>query len=89
MVRVLGAVYTALVHDNPKVADVQKFAILKSHLADVALRAIQSIPVSADGYKEAIAVLKERFEQKDVCREQLMKELMSMQSVRSNDLHAM
>ena len=81
--------YTASVHDNPRVANVQKFAILKSHLAGVALRAIQSIPVSADGYVEAITVLKERFEQKDVCRERLMKELMNMQSVRSNDLNAM
>ena len=81
--------YTASVHDNPKVVDVQKFVILKSHLAGVALRAIQSIPVSADGYAEAIAVLKERFELKDVCRERLMKDLMNLQSVRSNDLQAM
>ena len=81
--------YAISVHDNPKVADVQKFAILKSHLAGVALRAIQSIPVSADGYSEAVAVLKERFERKDVCRERLLKDLMNMSSVWSNDLNAM
>ena len=77
------------VHDNPSFADVQKFVVLKSHQAGVALRAIQGIPVSGDGYVEACAALKERFEQDDVRRETLMKELLNLPTVRSNDLNAL
>ena len=37
----------------------------------------------------AVEALKERFERDDVCRETLMKELLNMPSVRSNDLKAL
>ena len=77
------------VHDNPSFANVQKFAVLKSHLAGVALRAIQGIPVSGEGYDEAVAALRKRFELDDVRRETLMREMLNMPSVRSNDLKGM
>ena len=77
------------VHENSNFADVQKFVALKSHLAGSALRVIQGIPVSGNGYTEAVEALKERFERDDVCRETLMKELLNMPSVRSNDLKAL
>ena len=77
------------VHDNPGYADVQKFVVLKSHLAGAALRTIQGIPVSGDGYTQAVAVLKERFDQDEVRREVLMRELLNMPSVRHGDLKGM
>ena len=77
------------VHQNPGFEDVQKFVVLKSHLAGVALRAIQGIPVSGPGYTEAVEALKERFDRSDFCRETLMKELLNMNAVRSNDLKAL
>ena len=80
--------FAITVHDNPGVADVKKIVILKSHLAGVALRAIQGIPVSGEGYIEAVTLLKERFELKDVCREKLMKDMLNMPSVRVNDLNS-
>ena len=61
------------VHNNPDFADIQRFVVLKSHLAGVALKCIQGIPVSGGGYAEAVSALKERFERPDVCRETLMK----------------
>ena len=62
--------------------------VLKSHLAGAALKSIQGIPVTADGYIQAVAALKERFQQDDVRRETLMKELLNLPSVRHNDLKA-
>ena len=75
------------VHQNSGFEDVQKFVILKSHLAGLALRVIQGIPVSSSGYTEAVEALKERFDRD--CRETLMRELLNMPSVRSNDLKAL
>ena len=76
------------VHDNPRFANAQKFVVLKSHLAGAALRSIQGIPVTGDGYAQAVAALKERFQQDDVRRETLMKELLNLPSIRHNDLKA-
>ena len=74
------------VDKNPGYAEIQKFVILKSHLAGVALRAIQGIPVTGGGYSEAVAALKERFQQDDLRREALMRELLALPPVRHGDL---
>ena len=63
--------------------------VLKSHLAGVALKAIQGIPVTGDGYTQAVEILKDRFDLPDVRKETLLKELLNMPSVRHNDLKAM
>ena len=81
--------YVIAVHDNPKFAKVQKFVVLKSHLAGVALKAIQGIPVTGDGYTQAVEILKDRFDLPDVRKETLLRELLNMPSVRHNDLKAM
>ena len=77
------------VHNNPGFADVQRFVVLKSHLAGVALKCVQGIPVSGGGYAEAVSALKERFDRDDIRRENLMKDMLSMPAVRQNDLKAM
>ena len=76
------------VDKNPGYAAVQKFVLLKSHLAGVALRAIHGIPVTGGGYSEAVAALKERFEQDEVRREALMRELLALPPVRHSDLRS-
>ena len=81
--------YVIAIHDNPKFAMVQKFVVLKSHLAGVALKAIQGIPVTGDGYTQAVEILKDRFDLPDVRKETLLRELLSMPSVRHNDIKAM
>ena len=48
------------VHNNTSFEDIQRFVVLKSHLAGVALKCVQGIPVSGDGYAEAVSALKER-----------------------------
>ena len=77
------------VHKNPKFANVQKFVVLRSHLAGVALRAIQGIPVTGTGYTQAVEILAERFDLPDVRKETLLRELLNMPSVLHNDLKAM
>ena len=81
--------YAIAVHNNPKFANVQRFVVLKSHLAGVALKSIQGIPVMGDGYTQAVEVLKERFDLEDVRKETLLKELLNMPSVRHGDLMGM
>ena len=81
--------YAIAVHNNPKFAEVQKFVVLKSHLAGVALKSIQGIPVTGDGYTQAVEALRERFELDEVRKETLLRELLNMPSVRHNDLKAM
>lgn len=49
------------VHNNPGFVDIQKFVVLKSHLAGAALQSIQGIPVTHAGYCEAVIVLKKPF----------------------------
>ncbi|KAF0294386.1 hypothetical protein FJT64_007944 [Amphibalanus amphitrite] len=81
--------FSIAVHDNQCYANAQKFVVLKSHLAGAALRAIQGIPVTGDGYVQAVSALKARFDLENVRRETLLKELMNMSSVRHGDLKAM
>ena len=81
--------FVVAVHNNPKFAKVQKFVVLKSHLTGIALKSIQGIPVTGDGYTQAVEALRERFELDDVRRETLLKNLLNMPSVRHNDLKAM
>ena len=81
--------FVIAVHDNPKFAKVQKFVVLKSHLAGSALKSIQGIPVTADGYTQAVEALKERFDLDDLRRETMLKDLLNMPSVRPNDLKGM
>ena len=81
--------FVIAVHKNPKFANVQKFVVLRSHLDGVALRAIQGIPVTGDGYTQAVEILAERFDFPDVRRETLLRELFNMPSVLHNDLKAM
>ena len=81
--------FVVAVHNNPKFAKVQKFVVLKSHLTGIALKSIQGIPVTGDGYTQAVEALRERFELDDVRRETLLKDLLNMPSVRHNDLKAM
>ncbi|XP_043199182.1 uncharacterized protein LOC122368923 [Amphibalanus amphitrite] len=81
--------FSIAVHDNQCYANVQRFVVLKSHLAGAALRAIQGIPVTGDGYVQAVSALKARFDLENVRRETLLKELMNMSSVRHGDLKAM
>ena len=77
------------VHSNSSYANVQKFVVLKSHLAGTALQAIKGIPVTSDGYGQAISALKDRFERDEERKETLMKDLLNMPVVRSGDLKGM
>ena len=81
--------FVIAVHNNPKFAEVQKFVVLKSHLDGVALKSIEGIPFTGDGYNQAVETLEERFDLPDVRRETLLRELLHMPSVIHNDLKAM
>lgn len=58
--------FNALVHNSKArgLTDVKKLAILRTSLSGRAFEAIKDLPMGADSYQEALAILKERFENK-------------------------
>ena len=82
--------FSISVHNNSSYANIQKFVLLKSHLAGSAKQAIEGIPVSGDGYSAAVDILRERFEQNDVRRDNLMKKLLNLPPVSNgNDIKSL
>ena len=53
--------YEAAVHSNTNLSEVQKFTYLKSLVDRSAKESISGLSLSADNYKEAIAILQKRF----------------------------
>ena len=73
--------FSVYVHNSSRFVSVQKFVLLKSHLTGLAKQAIEGIPVTGDGYDSAVKILKERFEQNDVRRDNLMKAMLNLPAI--------
>ncbi|XP_071057047.1 uncharacterized protein [Onthophagus taurus] len=58
--------FNALVHENNKLSEVQKFIYLVSSLKDAAAEVVQSLEVSSENYPVALELLNERFENKKI-----------------------
>ena len=54
------------IHENDSLGDIDKFTYLKSFLSDSALQSINGLSLNATNYKEAIEILHERYENKQV-----------------------
>ena len=82
--------FSISVHNNASYASVQKFVLLKSHLTGLAKQAIEGIPVSGDGYNASVEILRERFEQNEVRRDNLMKKLSNLPAISNgNDVQSL
>ncbi|KAI5637669.1 hypothetical protein NE865_09652 [Phthorimaea operculella] len=56
--------FTAVIHNNTSLSDVQKLFYLRKYLTDEALGLIVNLPLENKSYKEALALLKKRFDNK-------------------------
>lgn len=56
--------FLAVIHKNSSLSDVQKLFYLRKFLADEALSVIVNLPLVNESYKEAIELLKKRFDNK-------------------------
>ena len=78
------------VHDNPSYANIQKFVVLKSQLSGIAKQAIEGISVSGDGYVTAVEIVRNRFDQPNVRRDNLVKQMVNLRPVcDENDIRSM
>lgn len=78
--------FTALIHSNNSLSDVQKFYYLKSCLKGDAARVIHSIEVTDINYEIAFKLLRERYENKKVIIQSHIKCLFDLQIVGKNIL---
>ncbi|KAG7300051.1 hypothetical protein JYU34_015583 [Plutella xylostella] len=54
--------FTAVIHNNNTLSDVQKLFYLRKYLSDDALSVIINLPIVNESYKEALTLLKKRFD---------------------------
>ena len=76
--------FDVVVHENPRYAVVQKFAILKSHLSGPALQCLKGIPVTEACYPSAIQTLKSRFCKTERVRDEIIRQLLNMPCMSDN-----
>ena len=71
--------FTATIHDNPKLSDIEKFTYLKSYVRDEAEHAIEGLPLSAENYDKAWKLLSERYGNSQLIRSSLMNKLIKLE----------
>ena len=70
--------------DASNIAEVSKFAYLKSLIRGEASRAIAGLAVTPENYKNAIKILNERFEKKHLIINAIMEEMVQLDGVKSD-----
>ncbi|VDI39015.1 Hypothetical predicted protein [Mytilus galloprovincialis] len=79
--------FSAAVHDNLSLNDVQKFNYLKSQLFGEATQCIAGLQITNTNYGQALHVLKQRFGQPHKIVQTYMQSLISLPSPTSNITH--
>ena len=75
--------YSAAIHDNPTLTEMDKFNYLRSMLRRSAYEAVSGLLLTAANYKEAVEILKRRFGNKQMIVSRHMDALMSLEAVAS------
>ena len=76
--------FSATIHENDELSNIQKMSDLNGILKDEAARAIAGLPMTSDNYIKATALLKERFGQKQVLINAHMEALINIPSPTNN-----
>ena len=71
--------FTATIHKNSKLSDIEKFTYLQSYVRDEAQQAIQGLPLSGENYNKAWELLTERFGNSQLIRSSLMNKLIKLE----------
>ena len=73
--------FKSLVHDDDEIPDIKKLYHLKGSLKDEAAEIIASIELSAENYKVAWELLKERYDNRKIIRQTHVKALLNLQHI--------
>ena len=76
--------FSATIHENDELSNIQKMSYLNGILKDDAARAIAGLPMTSDNYIKATELLKERFGQKKVLINAHMESLINIPSPTNN-----
>ena len=76
--------FSATIHENDELSNIQKMSYLNGILKDEAARAIAGLPMTSDNYIKATELLKERFGQKQVLINAHMEALINIPSPTNN-----
>ena len=71
--------FTATIHQNSKLSDIEKFTYLQSYVRDEAQQAIQGLPLSGENYDKAWQLLTERYGNSQLIRSSLMNKLIKVE----------
>ncbi|XP_066917006.1 uncharacterized protein [Clytia hemisphaerica] len=71
--------FTATIHENSKLSDIEKFTYLQSYVRDEAQQAIQGLPLSGENYDKAWQLLTERYGNSQLIRSSLMNKLIKLE----------
>ncbi|GFU64048.1 uncharacterized protein TNCV_4677531 [Trichonephila clavipes] len=81
--------FETAVHNNESLNKVDKFNYLKAHLGESALNTVESFPISAEAYEEAVELLKNRFANPEILIQAHMNKILSLQPLKNtNDLRS-
>ena len=77
--------YNVAIHENEGLSDVDRFNYLKRFLGGEALRSVSGLTLGSDNYKEAIAILKERYGNEQILISAHMESLLKIGKVRGRE----
>lgn len=77
------ALFSTVIHDNNELSCLEKFHYLRSNLEDVALDTIAAIELKEENYEVALSLLKNRFDNKLLNFQALIKGVFSLKNVES------
>ena len=72
-------------HENERISDIDRFNFLKKYLKGEALGVVSGLNLSAENYKEAIALLKDRYGNEQVLISAHMQSLLSIKKIKNKD----
>ena len=75
--------FQSAIHDNEEISDIDRFNYLKRYLGGLALESVSGLTLSSANYKEAIAILKERFGNPQILISAHMDALIKVEKVNS------
>ena len=77
--------FTVSIHENDRISDIDRFNFLKKYLSGDALSAVSGLNLNAENYKEAVAILKERYGNEQILISAHMESLLEIEKIKSKN----
>ena len=73
------------IHENERISDIDRFNFLKKYLGGEALNTLSGLNLNAENYKDAIALLKDRYGNEQILISAHVESLLKLQKIKSKD----